>query len=166
MKGSCTKDLILVIALAFGISFVVLPQCIAAQDDKQKPPAESKEKKQDLDDDEGDEDDDRVTREEAQSVKVPLESARAIALAKIPGTVLDEELEKERGRLQYAFDIKDSEGKVFDVEIDAETGEVLQAIEEEDDDDEDDEVDSAKSKEVKKKRLIEKTSKFVMTKPN
>ncbi|NOT47482.1 MAG: PepSY domain-containing protein [Acidobacteria bacterium] len=67
-----------------------------------------------------------------------MEEARTIALRRIPGTIVEEELEKEKGRLQYAFDIKDSSGKIWDVEIDAVTGEVLQAIEESEENDSDD----------------------------
>lgn len=159
MNRTAILHTLLIAAFAFGVSIAVLPQGIAAQTDKQKPPSESKEKKQD--DDEGDDDDDCVSEEESKSIKVALESARAIALSKVPGTVLDEELEKEHGRLQYAFDIKDSDGKVYDVEVDANTGEIVQAIL----DDDDDEDDAAKSKVIKKNKLAEKSAKTVKTKP-
>lgn len=166
MKRTAILHTLLIAAFAFGVSIVVLPQGIAAQTDKQKPLSESKEKKQDVDDDEGDEDDDCVSEEESRSVKVVLESARAIALAKVPGTILDEELEKEHGRLQYAFDIRDSEGKVYDVEIDANTGEILQSTLDDDDDDDDDEDAAAKTKVIKKNKLAEKSAMTVKTKPN
>jgi uncharacterized membrane protein YkoI len=160
MNRTAILHTLLIAAFAFCVSIAVLPQGIAAQTDKQKPPTESKEKKQDVDDDEGDDDDDCVSEEESKSVKVALESARAIALSKVPGTVLDEELEKEHGRLQYAFDIKDSEGKVYDVEVDANTGEIIQAIL-----DDEDEDDATKSKLIKKNKLAEKSAKTVKTKP-
>lgn len=97
------------------------------------------------DDDDDDNDGEKVTAADAKQAKISMEAARSIALKRINGSVMDEELEKENGRLQYAFDIRDSSGKIWDVEIDAVTGEVLQA--EPDDDDDDD----AASKIVKSK---------------
>lgn len=79
-------------------------------------------------------DDDKPGPEMAKQAKITPEQARAIALAKIPGTIIDAELEVERGRLQYAIDVKDANGVVSDVEIDAKTGAVLQAIPDDDDD--------------------------------
>jgi uncharacterized membrane protein YkoI len=48
-----------------------------------------------------------------------------------PGTITDEELEKERGGsgLRYSFDIKS--GKItYEIGVDAETGEVLENFKE------------------------------------
>jgi uncharacterized membrane protein YkoI len=63
----------------------------------------------------------------AKTAKVKLEDARAIALKARPGTIADQELEKEKGGsgLRYSFDIKD--GKVtYEVGVDAQTGKVLE----------------------------------------
>ena len=59
--------------------------------------------------------------------KVSLAKARATALAARPGTITDQELEKERGGtgLRYSFDIT-SKGKTFEVGVDARTGKVLE----------------------------------------
>ena len=59
--------------------------------------------------------------------KITLAKARATALAARPGQITDQELEKERGGtgLRYSFDIK-SNGKTFEVGVDARTGKVLE----------------------------------------
>ncbi len=63
----------------------------------------------------------------APMAKVTLASARAKALAARPGVITDQELEKEKGGtgLRYSFDIK-SNGKTFEVGVDARTGAVLE----------------------------------------
>ena len=70
---------------------------------------------------------------------VSIDDARATALAAVPnGKVEESEIEEEDGRLIYAFDIV-IDGQMYDVEVDAMTGELIQAvIENEDDDDDDD----------------------------
>ena len=118
----------LIMALGLGIGFAILPQAANAQTEK-----ENKENKQDREDDDKD-DDENLTAEDKQQAKISMDEARAIALKRVSGKVIDEELEKEKGRLQYAFDIKTADGKNFDVEIDAITGEVLQAKEDDDED--------------------------------
>jgi len=59
--------------------------------------------------------------------KITLAQARTTALAARPGQITDQELEKERGGtgLRYSFDIK-SDGKTFEVGVDARTGKVLE----------------------------------------
>jgi uncharacterized membrane protein YkoI len=59
--------------------------------------------------------------------KITLARARTTALAARPGQITDQELEKERGGtgLRYSFDIK-SQGKTFEVGVDARTGKVLE----------------------------------------
>lgn len=88
---------------------------------------------QEKEEDDDNDDDGNLSAEDKARVKITLEEARAIALKRVEGSVLDEELEKENGRLQYAFDICNNDGKVWDVEISAVTGEVLQAIADDDD---------------------------------
>lgn len=135
----------LVFALAFTLLTIAQPSSAVAQNQ----PNQDKEKKQRVEEDDDDDDDDEVGPEERKNVKISLEEARKIALEQVEGKIIDEELEKEHGRLQYAFDIKKSDGRMFDVEIDAITGEVLQAIEEDEDDDDDD-TRSSKERTVKK----------------
>ena len=63
----------------------------------------------------------------ASRAKVSIEQARAIALKAHPGTITDEELERESGGsgLRYSFDIK--QGRVTqEVGVDAATGRVLE----------------------------------------
>jgi uncharacterized membrane protein YkoI len=59
--------------------------------------------------------------------KISLAQARTTALAARPGQITDQELEKERGGsgLRYSFDIR-SNGKTFEVGVDARTGKVLE----------------------------------------
>ena len=61
--------------------------------------------------------------EYAAQAKVTLASARIAALKARPGTITDQELEKEKGGsgLRYSFDIT-SHGKPFEVGVDAKTG--------------------------------------------
>ncbi len=63
----------------------------------------------------------------ARNASITLEQARAIALKARPGTITDQELEKERGGsgLRYSFDVK-SGGKNYEVGVDAKTGKVLE----------------------------------------
>jgi uncharacterized membrane protein YkoI len=129
MKAIKTMIWLFVIALGLGISILSLPQTANAQTDK-----DNKEKKQEREDDDKDKDE-KLSAKDKKKAKITLEEARAIALKRVSGTVVEEELEKEKGRLQYAFDIKDNQGKIWDVEIDAITGEVLQAAEDDEDGD-------------------------------
>ncbi|HQU05385.1 MAG: peptidase M4 [Acidocella sp. 20-57-95] len=66
-------------------------------------------------------------QELAGGAKISLEAAQATALQAQPGTVADQELEKESGGsgLRYSFDIKDSAG-THEVGIDAVTGALLE----------------------------------------
>ena len=59
--------------------------------------------------------------------KVSLAQARKTALAAHPGTITDQELEKEGGGtgLRYSFDIK-ANGKTFEVGVDGRTGKLLE----------------------------------------
>ena len=66
-------------------------------------------------------------QELAPQTKISLEQARAIALKRRPGTITDQELEREKGGsgLRYSFDIKS--GKVtYEVGVDANTGKILE----------------------------------------
>ena len=120
-----------VITLGLGISILSLPQAANAQTDKDK-----KEKNRERENDDKD-DDEKLSGDDKKNAKITMAEARAIALKRVSGTVVEEELEKEKGKLQYAFDIRDSSGKIWDVEIDAITGDVLQAAEDDEDSDND-----------------------------
>ena len=63
----------------------------------------------------------------APEAKITLEQARAIALKAFPGTITDQELEKEGGGsgLRYSFDIKTG-AKTHEVGVDAQTGALLE----------------------------------------
>ena len=63
----------------------------------------------------------------AANAKITIDQARTIALKAHPGTITDEELENEKGGsgLRYSFDIK-SGGHVYEVGVDAQTGDVLE----------------------------------------
>jgi len=65
--------------------------------------------------------------EYAARAKITLASARVAALKARPGTITDQELEKEKGGsgLRYSFDIT-SHGKAFEVGVDARTGAILE----------------------------------------
>lgn len=60
--------------------------------------------------------------------KISEEEARAIALQQVEGEIIDLDLEKEHGTWRYAIDVKTGK-KVMDIEIDANTGKVLQVKE-------------------------------------
>ena len=62
-----------------------------------------------------------------KDAKVTMAEAWQIALKARPGTITDEELEKEKGGsgLRYSFDIKDASG-TWEVGVDAMTGRVLE----------------------------------------
>lgn len=133
----------LLVLFAIGFALMALPLVANAQNDKGH---KEKRHQEEEDDHDGDE---NISAEEKASVKVTMAEAKAIALKRISGKVIDAELEREKGRLQYAFDIKDSAGKVWDVEIDAMTGEVLQA-KEDSEDDEDTDNDGGVAKKAKR----------------
>jgi uncharacterized membrane protein YkoI len=63
----------------------------------------------------------------AAGAKITIDQARAIALKAHPGTITDQELEKERGGsgLRYSFDVK-SDNVLYEVGVDAETRKVLE----------------------------------------
>ena len=64
----------------------------------------------------------------APQAQVTMDQATAIALKERPGTVTDRELEREHGGsgLRYSFDIKSSDGVVYEIGVDAKTGKVLE----------------------------------------
>jgi uncharacterized membrane protein YkoI len=62
---------------------------------------------------------------EQHQARFPLDEARAKALSLVPGAVVSEELEHERGRWIYSFEIKPTGEKrklLKEVNIEADTG--------------------------------------------
>lgn len=64
----------------------------------------------------------------AQHAKVSMADAQVAALKAHPGTITDQELEKEHGGsgLRYSFDIKGADKVSYEVGVDAQTGAVLE----------------------------------------
>lgn len=57
--------------------------------------------------------------------QISIEDAIGIAREQVPGQVVQAELEKKGGRLIYEVDIVTAQGVKYEVEIDANTGEVI-----------------------------------------
>ena len=59
--------------------------------------------------------------------KISKEAAQQTALAKVPaGTIKEAEIEKEKGKLQWSFDVATPDTKdITEVNVDAMTGEVI-----------------------------------------
>jgi hypothetical protein len=66
----------------------------------------------------------------AQTKKIGMTRARAIALQNASGKIESSELENEKGIWIYSFDIRNSKGTISEVNINAFTGAVI-AVEEE-----------------------------------
>lgn len=66
-------------------------------------------------------------QEYAKDAKITMTEASKIALKAHPGTITDQELEREKGGsgLRYSFDVK-SVGVTYEVGVDAKTGAVLE----------------------------------------
>lgn len=65
-----------------------------------------------------------------------------IALAEVPGTVEEVELENEDGMSVFEIEILTADGTEMEVEISAATGDVLEVEVDDEDDDEDDDDDA------------------------
>ena len=61
----------------------------------------------------------------SKEAKISMEQAQRTALAKEAGKIQSKEIEREKGKLIYSFDIKMADG-IHEVNIDAMTGEVLE----------------------------------------
>lgn len=110
-----------------------------------KPKASDRQKDHDREDDDSPE----MQAKLAKKAKITPEQARKIATDKVAGTIVEEELEREDGKLVYSIEIRDANQKIFDVEVDARTGAIVN-VEEEFEDDEDDD-DTEQSKDAKEK---------------
>jgi uncharacterized membrane protein YkoI len=61
----------------------------------------------------------------AKQAKITMEQARETALKRVSGTIEDGELEKEKGKLVYSFDIRTSDKMITEVWVDAKSGEII-----------------------------------------
>lgn len=62
---------------------------------------------------------------------VSMEQATTIALGQVQGTLLEAEVESEDGTVIWEIEIRDADGTIYEVELDANTGIVLE-VEEDD----------------------------------
>ncbi len=65
--------------------------------------------------------------------KLSKKEARKIALEKVPGEVVEFEIEKEDGTLVYEFKIRKEDGTLKEIELDAYSGAVLEVEDESED---------------------------------
>jgi Peptidase propeptide and YPEB domain len=89
----------------------------------------------------------------SKEAKITMEQAKKVALAKEAGKIKESELEREKGRLIYSFDIKMADG-IHEVNVDAMTGEIVE-----------DTVESAAA-EAKEKAADQKQKNKKSTPPN
>lgn len=94
---------------------------------------QTRKEREDRDDEEGEEESEAAEKQAklAKQAKITLEQAREIALQRAPGAVEEAELEREKGKLVYSFDIRNDRGTITEVQVDAKDGSVV-SVEEED----------------------------------
>ena len=63
------------------------------------------------------------------AASLSMQNAIGIALDQVPGKVKEAELDRENGRQIYEIDIVTDDGRKMEVEVDANTGEVLKVEE-------------------------------------
>ncbi len=66
----------------------------------------------------------------AQTKKIGMAKAKAIAMKRVSGKIKSSELENENGKWIYSFDVRNSKGTITEVNVDAYTGAVI-AVDEE-----------------------------------
>jgi hypothetical protein len=62
---------------------------------------------------------------DAQTKRIGMKRATQIATKRIHGRVKSSELEKEKGRWIYSFDISTGKGKITEVNVDAYSGKII-----------------------------------------
>jgi len=62
---------------------------------------------------------------DAQTKRIGMKRATQIATKRIHGRVKSSELEKEKGRWIYSFDISTGKGKITEVNVDAYNGKII-----------------------------------------
>lgn len=78
----------------------------------------------------GKKDESKETIEMAATAKVTIDQAIKTASEKVPGKVVEAELEKKHGTLVWEVEVVTGENKVMEVHIDAESGAVIEVEEE------------------------------------
>ena len=78
----------------------------------------------------GKKDESKETVEMAAKAKVTIDQAIKTASEKVPGKVVEAELEKKHGTLVWEVEVVTAENKVMEVHIDAESGAVIDVEEE------------------------------------
>ena len=78
----------------------------------------------------GKNDESKETIEMAATAKVTIEQAIKTALEKVPGKVVEAELEKKHNTLLWEVEVVTGENRVMEVHIDAESGAVIEVEEE------------------------------------
>lgn len=78
---------------------------------------------------------------------ISADGAKAAALAAVPGTVVESELENENGNVVYGVEIKAADGSMHDVKVDAGNGVVLATEDEGDESGEENEADESEANE-------------------
>jgi uncharacterized membrane protein YkoI len=106
------KQLLGMMALAIGALLVLSPP--AWSDDKGK----------------GKKDESKETVEMAATAKVTIDQAIKTALEKVPGKVVEAELEKKHDKAVWEVEIVTAENKIMEVHIDAGSGAVIDVEEE------------------------------------
>lgn len=159
MKIEKTQILFLIFGLILGFAVLGSANSVSAQDTK--PKTEKKQKQED------DDDENEPSAEEqaklAKQAKIKKEEAQAIALKRVPGDVLESEIEKEKGKLIWSFDIRGKDGKIYDVEVNAKTGKVLK-VEEDDEEDSDHEKDDPDTSVSQSRNIFVKTGNGIKSK--
>ncbi|MUV37006.1 uncharacterized protein JNUCC1_00812 [Lentibacillus sp. JNUCC-1] len=103
------------------------------------------------------EDDDVSQKELKEMASISQEEAINISLEEVPGEAVQTELDDEDGKAVYEVDVKAEDGKMWDFEIDAESGDVLQKEADDDGRDDDDEL-SDQEEQAQLKKEAELTS--------
>ena len=78
----------------------------------------------------GKKDESRETVEMAAKAKVTIDQAIKTASEKVPGKIVEAELEKKHDRLVWEVEVVTAENKLMEVHIDAESGDVIDVEEE------------------------------------
>jgi uncharacterized membrane protein YkoI len=72
----------------------------------------------------GEESNEQVQAGLARRAKITMEQAREVALNRAPGNVESAELEREHRQLVYSFDIRNTQGTITEVQVNAITGKI------------------------------------------
>lgn len=67
----------------------------------------------------------RYTNHYSRYSRISIDDAMSIALERIPGEVVKVELDTSNGLLVYEVDIINMQGVKYEIEIDAQTGEII-----------------------------------------